>query len=215
MHVPGWCAGAEISWLGFVATKISDVRLVDPTAATFEIAFASLTIFFPTMKNALVSLIAAGLVGVLAGCGTTNTKASRIKENQVAFDQLSPADQEVVRNGFIKIGYTQAMVYVALESPEKKASGPGVNEETWVYHNFYSSDGQSNMSGQKVVTKYSGSTGASGSTTQPAGAARGQNNTFSVEPDYTAEQIKTDSQIKVNVKFVDGKVAAIDVIRPN
>jgi hypothetical protein len=168
------------------------------------------------MKNTHLSLIVVGLVAVLAGCGTTNTKASRIKENQAAFDQLSPADQEVVRNGFIKIGYSQAMVYVALENPEKKIPGPSANEETWVYHNFYSSDGQSNMSGQKVVTKYSGSTGASGSTKQPTGGpARGQNNTFSVEPDYMADQIKADSQIKVNVKFVDGKVAAIDVIRPN
>ena len=159
--------------------------------------------------------MAACAIAFLAGCGTTNTFSSRIKENQAAFDKLSPVDQEVVRSGFIKIGYPQDVVYIALENPQKKIPGPGVNEETWVYHNFYSSDGQSNMSGQKVVTRYSGSTGAAGSTKQPTGQARGNNNTFSVEPDYTAEQIKTESMIKVHVKFVDRKVASIDIVRPN
>ena len=167
------------------------------------------------MKNIVLSFFAAGLLTLVAGCGTTNTKARRIQENQAAFNQLSPTDQEIVRNGFIKIGFSQEMVYVALENPEKKIPGPGTNEETWVYHNFYSSDGQSNMPGQKVVTRYSGSTGASGSTKQPAGGGKGYNNTFSVEPDYTADQIKIDSLIRVNVKFVDKKVVSIDVIRPN
>jgi len=167
------------------------------------------------MKTPHLSLIAAGLIAVLAGCGTTNTFSSRIKENQSAFDKLSAVDQGVVRNGFIKIGYPQEVVYIALQNPEKKIPGPGANEETWVYHNFYSSDGQSNMSGQKVVTSYSGSTGAGGSNKQPTGQARGNNNTFSVEPDYTADQIKADSQIKVNVKFVNRMVSSIDIIRPN
>ncbi len=168
------------------------------------------------MKTPHLSLIAAGLIAVLAGCGTTNTLSSRLKENQAVFDKLSPVDQDVVRSGFIKIGYPLEVVYIALENPEKKIPGPGANEETWVYHNFYSSDGQSNMSGQKVTTRYSGSTGANGSTKQPTnGPARGQNNTFSVEPDYTADQIKTDSQIKVNVKFVNRMVSSIDIIRPN
>ena len=167
------------------------------------------------MKTPHLCLIAAGLIAVLAGCGTTNTFSSRIKENQAVFDKLSPVDQDVVRSGFIKIGYPQEVVYIALENPEKKIPGPGANEETWVYHNFYSSDGQSNMSGQKVVTRYSGSTGASGSTKQPAGGGKGYNNTFSVEPDYTADQIKTESQIKVNVKFVNRIVTSIDIIRPN
>jgi hypothetical protein len=168
------------------------------------------------MKTIRCSILIAGLAAVLTGCGTTNTLSSRIKENQTAFNQLSAVDQDVVRNGFIKVGFSQEMVYTALENPEKKIPGPGANEETWVYHNFYSSDGQSNMSGQKVTTRYSGSTGASGSTKQPSGGpAKGNNNTFSVEPDYTADQIKADSMIKVNVKFVDRKVVSIDVIRPN
>jgi hypothetical protein len=167
------------------------------------------------MKNIPLRLLAIAVAAVLAGCGTTNTFSSRIKENQAAFDQLSPADQDVVRGGFIKIGYPKEAVYIALENPEKKIPGPAANEETWIYHNFYSSDGQSNQSGQKVVTHYSGSTGASGTTKQPTGGARGGNNTFSVEPDYTADQIKAESMIKVHVKFVDGKVANIEVVRPH
>ena len=30
-----------------------------------------------------------------------------------------------------------------------------------------------------------------------------------------ADQIKAESMIKVHVKFVDGKVASIDIVRPN
>lgn len=165
------------------------------------------------MKTSRLSLVAAGLVALLAACGTTNTKARRIQENQAAFNKLSPSDQEVVRNGFIKIGFPQEMVYAALENPEKKIPGPSANEETWVYHNFYSSDGQSNMSGQKVRTNYSG--GAAGGSRPPTGKSQAANNTFSVEPDYTAEQIKADSQIKVNVKFVNRVVTSIDITRPN
>ena len=167
------------------------------------------------MKNISLRLLVIGVAAVLAGCGTTSTFSSRIKENQTAFDQLSAADQDIVRGGFIKIGYPKEAVYIALENPEKKIPGPAANEETWIYHNFYSSDGQSNQSGQKVVTHYSGSTGASGATKQPTSGARGGNNTFSVEPDYTAEQIKQDAMIKVHVKFVDGKVANIEVVRPH
>jgi hypothetical protein len=168
------------------------------------------------MKKIPFSFFAASLLALLAGCGTTNTFSSRIKENQALFDQLSPADQEIIRSGFIKIGYTPEMVYIALENPEKKIPGAAANEMTWIYHNFYSSDGQSNMGGQKVTTHYSGSTGANGSTKQPTGGStKGSNNTFSVEPDYTADQIKAESMIKVHVKFVDGKVASIDIVRPN
>ena len=117
------------------------------------------------MKKIPFSFFAASLLALLAGCGTTNTFSSRIKENQAVFDQLSPADQEIIRSGFIKIGYTPEMVYIALENPEKKIPGAAANEMTWIYHNFYSSDGQSNMGGQKVTTHYSGSTGANMSPT--------------------------------------------------
>ena len=165
------------------------------------------------IKASLLSLIAAGLVSILAGCGTTSTFNSRIKENQAAFDKLTPVDQDVVRSGFVKIGYPKEVVYIALENPEKKITGPGANEETWIYHNFYSKDGQSNMSGQKVKTNFAG--GAGGGAKQPTGGARGYNNTFSVEADNMADQIKVDAMIKVHVKFVDGKVASIDIIRPN
>ena len=166
------------------------------------------------MKNIRLSLIAAGLIGLLAGCGTTNTFSSRIKENQAAFDKLTPVDQDVVRSGFIKIGYPKKVVYIALENPEKKIPGPSANEETWIYHNFYSSDGQSNISGQKVKTNFAG--GGSGGAKQPAGGApRGYNNTFSVEADNSADQIKLESMIKVHVKFVDGKVVSIDIVRPH
>jgi outer membrane lipoprotein-sorting protein len=152
------------------------------------------------MKKYPLSIIAAACLGVLAGCGTTSTFSSRIKENQAEFDKLSATDQQIVRNGFIKVGYPQSMVYVALEAPERKIPGSVPNEETWVYHNFYASDGSSQTPAQKIKTNP---------------GSKPNNNTFSVVPDTAQENIKADAVIKVHVKFVDGKVAAIDIVRPN
>lgn len=152
------------------------------------------------MNKYPLSIIAAACLGVLAGCGTTSTFSSRIKENQAEFDKLSATDQQIVRNGFIKVGYPQSMVYVALEAPERKIPGSVPNEETWVYHNFYSSDGSSQTPAQKIKTNP---------------GSKPNNNTFSVVPDTAQENIKADAVIKVHVKFVDGKVAAIDIVRPH
>ncbi len=165
------------------------------------------------MKKPILLLVAASLLATITACTTFD---SRIKENQEAFDKLSPADQQVVRSGFIKVGFTQEMVYMALDKPEKKLPGSGAGNETWIYHNFYSSDGGGMGMGQKVKTNFApGSGGTAGSSRNPTAGGRSSNNTFNVEADPAAENIKADAAIKVHVKFIDGKVATIEIIRPH
>jgi hypothetical protein len=55
------------------------------------------------MKKPHLSYLAAGLLAALAGCNTS-TFESRIKENQFEFTKLPEIDQQIIRNGFIKIG---------------------------------------------------------------------------------------------------------------
>ncbi len=46
----------------------------------------------------------------LAGCSTVE---DRIKEKPYAYAQLSPADQELVRSGQVRYGFTRDQVYLA------------------------------------------------------------------------------------------------------
>lgn len=158
------------------------------------------------MKKLILSLVAISLLTLITACSTFE---SRIKENQTVFDKLSPADQQTVRAGFIKVGFTPEMVYMALDKPERKVAGATAGEETWIYHNIYSTSGSVGMS-QKIVTNTNGVVGS-----KIGSAPAGQRNTFSVENDPAAEAIKADSMIKVHVKFAEGKVSTIEIIRPH
>ncbi len=164
------------------------------------------------MKKLTLTLIATSLLALIAACSTFD---SRIKENQMVFDKLSPADQHTVRAGFIKVGFTPEMVYMALDKPERKIAGATPGEETWVYHNIYSSTGGGAQ--QKLVT-YTGGverTGSNAAAPKIGSQPAGQRNTFAVENDPAAEAIKADSMIKVHVKFAEGKVGSIEIIRPH
>ena len=65
----------------------------------------------------LIHLSALLLVAVLAaGC---NTPSSRIKKNQALFDSFPPEVQAKVKDGQVDIGYTRAMVDIALGRPDR------------------------------------------------------------------------------------------------
>ena len=76
--------------------------------------------------------VAVGVVGLLAGCSTVD---SRVKEHEVAFN-TRPADvQQKVRDKQVDVGFTPDMVLVALGDPARKvtrttAQGQG---EVWLY----------------------------------------------------------------------------------
>lgn len=158
------------------------------------------------MKTPL--LTALTLVLLLSGCSTID---SRIKEKSATFNSLSPSDQQIIRYGYVTVGFTRDMVYMALDKPEKVIPGPGPNQETWVYHNFYSSDGSQLTPGQRIVTR-SGSNPGSGPA-KPTGGGGPNRNTYSVEYDASLETIKEEAKVKVHVIFSGDKVVDIQVVK--
>lgn len=98
------------------------------------------------------------LLGSIVGAGFTacTTVDSRIKEKDTAFAQLSSVDQEVIRSGFIKIGFTQEMVYMVMAKPEHKILGAIAGEETWIYNRVVFADGGSPESPRKLMANYAG-----------------------------------------------------------
>ena len=69
---------------------------------------------------------------VLAGCSTPE---SRIKSNPQAYASLSPADQELVREGKIRVGLSRAAVFLAWGKPDRVRYGvrQGHPFEVWIY----------------------------------------------------------------------------------
>ena len=91
------------------------------------------------MKAYLFTLaLAAGLV--LAGCATP---ATRIRENPAAFDRATPAQQELIKQGKVAIGFDESLVQLALGAPDRitertVAEGRSV---IWHYVDYENNDG--------------------------------------------------------------------------
>ncbi|PTY03159.1 hypothetical protein DB347_22010 [Opitutaceae bacterium EW11] len=91
------------------------------------------------MKHLTYFLIAAGLL-LAAGCATPE---ARIKRNPEIFAQLSPNDQQLIREGKVALGFTPEMVKLALGDPDRvfirtDASG---TSESWSYTTYESDTG--------------------------------------------------------------------------
>jgi len=71
-----------------------------------------------------------------AGCATIET---RISEHPEIYNELSPRDQALVRQGRIREGMTMNAVWLAWGSPEQKGFGRyhGKSTETWIYRSYY------------------------------------------------------------------------------
>jgi outer membrane protein assembly factor BamE (lipoprotein component of BamABCDE complex) len=85
-------------------------------------------------------LIACLGLAFLAGCATPE---ARIKKNPEIFAQLSPGDQELIRQGKVAVGFTKEMVKLALGEPDRvytrtDATGSG---ETWSYTTYETEGG--------------------------------------------------------------------------
>jgi hypothetical protein len=84
------------------------------------------------MKESLRCLLAGLALILAAGCSTLE---SRIRSQQAAFDAWPPAVQEKIRAGQIDLGFTLAMVQVALGDADRtytRATDRGTSE-VWVY----------------------------------------------------------------------------------
>ena len=68
----------------------------------------------------------------LLGCSTTQ---SRIAQHQVDFDQLPVAQREMIVKGQVDMGFSPAMVYMAMGAPNRKIQQKNLKGESvvWVY----------------------------------------------------------------------------------
>jgi hypothetical protein len=84
------------------------------------------------MKPKIPSLfIGLATLAILAGCATPGT---RIKKNPTVFASLTPAEQELVRQGRVAIGFTPPMVRIALGSPDRVTQRIDKNGTSEIWH---------------------------------------------------------------------------------
>jgi hypothetical protein len=91
------------------------------------------------MKTLILALAAAtGLF--LAGCATPET---RIRQNPAAFDRATPAQQELIKQGKVAIGFDETLVQLALGVPDRITERTATDGKsiTWHYVDYESDDG--------------------------------------------------------------------------
>ncbi len=90
------------------------------------------------MKTILTLCITALLF--LSGC---NTPEARIKREPALFASLSPADQQLIREGKVAIGFTPEMVKLAVGEPDRVYTRTDANgtSESWSYTTYESTGG--------------------------------------------------------------------------
>jgi hypothetical protein len=87
------------------------------------------------MKKTLTCLLASVGLLLAAGCATPE---ARIQRNPEIFAQLSPADQQLIREGKVARGFTPEMVKLALGDPDRvyvRTDSAGTSE-SWSYTSY-------------------------------------------------------------------------------
>lgn len=91
--------------------------------------------------KALIPVTAALLAALLlSGCETTSI-STRIEEKSAVFAQLTPEEQENIRQGVVELGYTADMVYMALGKPTRVETKdtPDGPIGLWTFDKYYPS----------------------------------------------------------------------------
>ena len=86
------------------------------------------------------SLLTCLGLALVVGCATPE---ARIKKNPEIFAQLSPGDQDLIRQGKVAVGFTTEMVKLALGDPDRtyiRTDASGTNE-TWSYTTYETDTG--------------------------------------------------------------------------
>jgi hypothetical protein len=88
----------------------------------------------------IMILPAVLIAALLSGC---STPASRIRENPELFAQIPPAQQDLIRQGAVALGFTAEMVRLALGEPDRFAERTGSDSpsEVWSYVTYDAPDG--------------------------------------------------------------------------
>jgi outer membrane protein assembly factor BamE (lipoprotein component of BamABCDE complex) len=90
-----------------------------------------------TLRHVLPLALALAL---LPGC---NTPQARIRNHPDLFYRLSPADQDLIKQGKVAVGFTPDMVKLAVGDPDRvltRTTAAGTSE-TWVYTTYTSRGG--------------------------------------------------------------------------
>lgn len=88
-------------------------------------------------------LLAAAVLLAAVGLSSCSTPESRIRSNPAVFARLSPAQQDLIRQGKIAIGFDPEMVQLALGDPDHittRTDASGVSE-IWRYTTYETPDG--------------------------------------------------------------------------
>ncbi len=78
-----------------------------------------------------------GLIALVSGCETATTGAridARIQEMPEVFAALPKEAQKDIKWGYVKLGFTPAMVYMALGNPAKTVVSDDKTRITWTYY---------------------------------------------------------------------------------
>ena len=95
-----------------------------------------LCIYLVNMRKKIIIPATAALFAlVFSSCATNNTPTTRISKSPEIFQQLSPSDQELAKQGKVKEGMTKNAVLIAWGEPSKinKGSKDGAGFEKWYY----------------------------------------------------------------------------------
>ena len=124
-------------------------------------------------------LLSLAAILIQAGCAATTTQ--RIEEKKSEFAALTPEDQQAVKAGVIKVGYSQDMVYMALGKPSTAKAE--AEKETWEYRNYVPSEivarGKPAPSAAGLAGRHSSSVSGWDNSRLPSeGSARGDVNNY-------------------------------------
>lgn len=92
------------------------------------------------MKTILKLFVLTVGLAVLAGCASPE---SRIKQNPQLFAQLTPEQQNLIKQGKVAVGFTPDMVRLALGEPDRvrvRTDAKG-SREIWNYVTYESQEG--------------------------------------------------------------------------
>jgi hypothetical protein len=155
-----------------------------------------------------LALAAVAALLILSACGSMSTIEGRSKEKSAAFTTAAPWQQKLMREGWIDIGFSTDMVYVALDNPDKKIPTTDGEREVWVYNNFNSTE-HAFGGGVKISIQAGSALGGQGINPNSQ-AAKGLYTSAAVTPDLgNATEVEPVSRLYI--RFLHGKVDHVEM----